>query len=72
MIAMTESARLLRLLAAPVATALVFAFILATGAAAAGGYSFDTTPGRLPKTVVPLHYAIELEPDLEKLTFAGT
>jgi aminopeptidase N len=44
---------------------------LASLAAAAPGYSFDTTPGRLPKTVVPIHYAIELEPDLEKLTLAG-
>lgn len=26
---------------------------------------------RLPKTVVPKHYALELKPDLEKFTFAG-
>ncbi len=43
----------------------------ASGAAAEPGYSFDTTPGKLPKTVVPLHYAIELEPNLERLTLAG-
>jgi aminopeptidase N len=35
-------------------------------------FSFDRTPGRLPKTVVPIHYAIELEPDLENLTLAGS
>jgi aminopeptidase N len=35
-------------------------------------YSFDRTPGRLPKTVIPTHYAIELEPDLENLTLAGS
>src|SRR5262249_57000047 len=35
-------------------------------------YSFAGTPGKLPKTVVPTHYAIELEPSLEGLTFAGT
>jgi aminopeptidase N len=40
-------------------------------AAAEPIYSFDTTPGKLPKTVVPIHYAIELEPDLESLTLAG-
>ena len=34
-------------------------------------YSFDTTPGRLPKSVVPLHYAIELTPDFESLNVAG-
>jgi len=27
--------------------------------------------GKLPKTVVPIHYAIELEPDLERLTLSG-
>src|SRR5262245_48983927 len=40
-------------------------------AAAEPIYSFDTTPGKLPKAVVPIHYAIELEPDLESLTLAG-
>jgi aminopeptidase N len=50
---------------------LVSALFAAGGAVAEPGYSFDTTPGRLPKTVVPLHYAIELQPDLERLTLAG-
>jgi aminopeptidase N len=44
----------------------------ATGAPAEPVYSFEATPGKLPKTVVPTHYAIELEPSLEGLTFAGT
>src|SRR5262249_30846427 len=58
--------RIHRLAAAAAAT------FLSVGAAVAGGvYSFETTPGRLPKTVVPIHYAIELEPDLERLTLAG-
>src|SRR5262245_21150966 len=35
-------------------------------------YSFDTTPGKLPKNVVPIHYAIELEPNLDNLTLAGS
>ena len=51
--------------------ALMLAFMSATNAAAEPGYSFNATPGRLPKTVVPLHYAIELEPNLEDLTLAG-
>jgi aminopeptidase N len=35
-------------------------------------FSFAATPGRLPKTVVPLHYALDLAPDLDKLTFSGS
>jgi aminopeptidase N len=35
-------------------------------------FSFQSTPGKLPKTVVPTHYAIELEPDLDKLAVAGS
>src|SRR5260370_6830441 len=42
------------------------------GATAEPVYSFETTPGRLPKTVVPTRYAIELEPNLESLTLAGS
>jgi aminopeptidase N len=34
-------------------------------------YSFDSTPGKLPKSVVPSRYAIELMPDLQKLVTAG-
>ncbi len=34
-------------------------------------YSFDTTPSKLPKSVVPSHYAIELAPDLQALTTTG-
>ncbi|HKA80956.1 MAG TPA: M1 family metallopeptidase [Xanthobacteraceae bacterium] len=55
---------------ATVAAVLVLA--AATGATAEPVYSFAGTPGKLPKTVVPTHYAIELEPSLEGLTFAGT
>ena len=53
------------------ALVLAFALMSAGRTAAEPGYSFDTTPGKLPKTVVPLHYAIELEPNLERLTLAG-
>ena len=41
-------------------------------AAAEPAFAFDTTPGKLPKTVVPVHYVLDLKPDLDKLTFAGS
>jgi len=41
------------------------------GASAEPLYSFDTTPSKLPKSVIPSHYAIELAPDLQALTTAG-
>src|SRR5712691_12687746 len=53
------------------AATLALALALGGAAAAEPAYSFAATPGKLPKTVVPTHYAIELEPDLEKLTLAG-
>jgi hypothetical protein len=34
-------------------------------------FSFDSTPGKLPKTVVPIHYAIELKPDIASLALSG-
>src|SRR5262245_18103430 len=52
-------------------TWLTVALVPPTMAAAEPTYSFETAPGKLPKTVVPIHYAIELEPDLEGLTLAG-
>src|SRR5262245_39084930 len=54
------------------APALAAALISIQGAMAEPIYSFDATPGKLPKTVVPTHYAIELEPNLENLTLAGS
>ena len=59
------------LAAAALALAFVLALVLHGAAAAEPVNSFAATPGKLPKTVVPTHYAIELEPDLEKLTLAG-
>src|SRR5215470_11208291 len=35
-------------------------------------FSLATTPGRLPKTVLPLHYAIDLKPDLNALSISGS
>ncbi|MDT0499006.1 M1 family metallopeptidase [Algiphilus sp. W345] len=34
-------------------------------------FSFATTPGQLPKTVVPEHYEFNIAPDLDTLTFRG-
>jgi aminopeptidase N len=45
---------------------------LCGAAHAEAAYSFDATPGRLPKTVVPHNYAIELTPDAKALTVSGT
>jgi aminopeptidase N len=34
-------------------------------------FSFDTAPGRLPKSVVPLGYRIDIVPDIAARSFAG-
>src|SRR5882762_11637376 len=45
---------------------------LLTVAYADAPYSFDATPGQLPKTVAPVHYSLDLQPNLEALTVAGS
>ena len=35
-------------------------------------FDFDSTPGKLPKQVVPEEYSIRIKPDLEKLTFTAS
>src|SRR6266566_5048839 len=52
------------------ATAILL-LALSGAALAEPTFSFETTPGKLPKTVIPLHYAIELMPDLETLALPG-
>src|SRR5216683_1977113 len=64
-------ARAVRHLAAGLAATVVLALLLSGKAVAEPGYSFDTTPGKLPKAVIPLHYAIELTPDLASLRLEG-
>ena len=44
---------------------------MSVGATAEPTYSFDATPGRLPKAVVPIHYTIALEPELDSLALKG-
>src|SRR6266851_1595327 len=58
-------------LAAGLAATVVVALLLSGKAVAEPGYSFDTTSGKLPKAVIPLHYAIELTPDLASLRLEG-
>ncbi len=58
--------------------ALLSAALTGTAAAAppapapAAPFSFDAAPGRLPKTVVPLDYAIAITPDATAKTLSGT
>ncbi|CAN5583390.1 M1 family metallopeptidase [soil metagenome] len=35
-------------------------------------FDFETTPGKLPKHVIPQEYAIRIVPDVKKHTFAGS
>ena len=35
-------------------------------------FDFATTPGKLPKEVVPVEYTIRIVPNIDKLTFTGT
>src|SRR5580704_317177 len=35
-------------------------------------FVFDSTPGTLPKDIVPLHYSIEVRPDLRAMKTSGS
>ncbi len=48
------------------------ALALAHTARAEAPFSFDSTPGKLPKTVVPDSYRIDITPDLQTLSLAGS
>ncbi len=54
------------------ATSLLAPALLATTARAEAPFDFDHAPGRLPKTVAPDAYRIELLPDLQKLTLTAS
>ncbi|MDQ6859558.1 MAG: M1 family metallopeptidase [Verrucomicrobiota bacterium] len=47
-------------------------FCLAAAAHAEQPFSFEHTPGKLPKSVVPTEYAVRITPDINKLTFTGS
>ena len=56
-----------------VSAILLVLFLASEGAPNAAEFSsFDGMPGNLPKTVLPLHYAIQLEPDLDLNSIAGS
>jgi aminopeptidase N len=44
---------------------------MAAGAHAEQTFAFDGTPGKLPKTVIPVSYAIQLSPDFTGLALPG-
>jgi aminopeptidase N len=46
--------------------------VLLTVAHADAPYSFAATPGQLPKAVAPIHYTLDLQPNLEALTVTGS
>ena len=52
--------------------AAALALAAAAPAAAVAPFDFDTTPGRLPKNVVPTDYRISLTPDADAKTLRGT
>ena len=56
----------------PLGFALVLLAAFAQLAFGESPFAFDSTPGKLPKTVVPRHYTIRLEPNLERFTTQGT
>lgn len=53
-------------------SAAVLAAVLPILAGAAAPYSFETAPGRLPKNVVPIDYAVAIVPDVQAGTLRGT
>ncbi|MGZ8255884.1 MAG: M1 family metallopeptidase, partial [Burkholderiaceae bacterium] len=48
-----------------------FALLSFAAASHAARFDFDTTPGRLPKDVVPTHYTLHFDLDPERETFTG-
>lgn len=55
----------------PFAVACALLFSISGIACAEPVFSFESTPGKLPKAVVPIHYAIELRPDIANLALPG-
>ena len=47
-------------------------FIVLPNLSAEKPFDFASTPGKLPKQVVPQKYSIRIKPDMEKLTFTGS
>ena len=53
-------------------SSLALALIFVATLKAEKPFDFDSTPGKLPKEVVPQEYAIRIVPDVKKLTFTGS
>ena len=51
---------------------LAISFIFGAELNAEKPFNFESTPGKLPKQVVPLEYSIRIVPNIDKLTFTGT
>ncbi len=51
--------------------ALLLLALVTSGGSAQEKFVFENTPGKLPKTLVPRHYVIHLEPDLDQMTTEG-
>src|SRR6185295_12144847 len=68
----TPASPFARVMQGAVASVVLLLLALTATAAAEPRFSFDSTPGKLPKTVVPIHYAIDLDLDLENLKIAGS
>ena len=66
-----HSARRVKWLMRYVASAFIFLLLLIRVHAEAK-FDFATTPGKLPKEIKPVEYAIRIMPDLKKLTFTGS
>src|SRR4051812_1121085 len=52
--------------------ALLLFPMVATMSHAENPFDFASTPGKLPKQVVPTEYAVRIVPNIEKFTFSGS
>jgi aminopeptidase N len=50
----------------------IFSFSFITAMHGERLFDFTTTPGKLPKEVVPTEYAVRIVPNVDKLTFTGS
>ena len=52
-------------------SAMLAVILIVSAARGEPNFLFDATPGKLPKTVVPISYSIEPRPDAESLPLPG-
>lgn len=71
LIAISQAPRRLATVLALTLSTLALTLSMSGAACAEPVFSFGATPGKLPKTVVPVHHAIELRPDIANLTLPG-